>query len=236
MKYRHFLLDLDDTLLDFRASERMSFHGAMTALGLADHAERTFVDYQRENMALWGDFERGIVSKEHLKVERFRRTFGHHALDADPEAASSFYLAALPESVVLLDGALELCAALAAIGEVGIITNGIEAVQAQRIERAGLSGFLSFVATSETCGFAKPDERFFTFASSMFRHFTKDDAIIIGDRLDADIEGARRFGIDSCWFNPRRTSNTMNLKPTFEVARLVEVVAAMHGRGREIPK
>ncbi|GKW43637.1 hypothetical protein PEC301879_34950 [Pectobacterium carotovorum subsp. carotovorum] len=25
MKYRHFLFDLDDTLLDFKASERLSF-------------------------------------------------------------------------------------------------------------------------------------------------------------------------------------------------------------------
>jgi FMN phosphatase YigB (HAD superfamily) len=35
MKHRLFLFDLDDTLLDFKASERLSFDRTMHALGLA---------------------------------------------------------------------------------------------------------------------------------------------------------------------------------------------------------
>lgn len=195
----------------------------MTALGLGDHAGRTFSDYQLVNLALWSDFERGLVTKEHLKVERFRRTFSLHALDADPDAASRLYLEALPESVVLIDGALELCAALAGVGEIGIITNGIEAVQTQRIARAGLGDHLSFIATSEACGHAKPDERFFAYSAAKFRQFAKHETIIVGDRLDADIEGARRFGIDSLWFNPAGVKNTTELRPTFEARQLREI-------------
>lgn len=223
MTYRRFLFDLDDTLLDFKASERLSFKEAMAALGLTDKAELAFPDYQRENLRLWLDFERGLVSKEYLKVERFRRTFGIHALDADPDAASRFYLDALPESVVLIDGALELCARLARVGEIGIITNGIEVVQTRRIARAGLGDHLAFVATSEACGFAKPDGRFFAFSSRMFSRFSKEEAIIVGDRLDANIEGARRFGIDSCWFNPLGSANPTAVAPTFEAVRLEEI-------------
>jgi 2-haloacid dehalogenase len=75
---------------------------------------------------LWREFELGAVSKDFLKVERFRRTFAQNALELDPEAASHLYLESLSDTVVLIDGAKQVCEALCAIGEVGIITNGVE--------------------------------------------------------------------------------------------------------------
>lgn len=223
MKYRRFLFDLDDTLLDFKASEQLSFSRALATLGIDSEKELLFADYQRENMLLWSEFEKGMVQKETLKVERFRRVFVHHGIDADPEVASERFLHFLPETVVLVEGAAEICETLAGIGEIGIITNGIEAVQAKRIQNSGLDQWVSFVATSETCGFAKPDVRFFEFASSKFETFSKDEAIIVGDRLDADILGANQFGIDSAWFNPRYAKNHSSAAPTIEVARLIEL-------------
>lgn len=223
MTYRHFLLDLDDTLLDFKASERLSFHRTLASFGVDLPPSGMFTDYQRENQNLWLDFENGRVAKEFLKVERFRRTFANHGLDADPYSASRFYLECLPETVVLVDGARELCEALVLVGEVGIITNGIDYVQSKRIEHSGLSDLLSFVATSESCGYAKPDPRFFEFTANKFHAFTKRDAIIVGDRLDADILGAHRYGIDSCWFNASRSVNETDLKPTYESFSLQDV-------------
>ncbi|WP_202902584.1 MULTISPECIES: HAD family hydrolase [Rhizobium] len=181
-------------------------------------------------MLLWSEFEKGRVQKETLKVERFRRVFVQHDIDADPETASARHLQFLPETVVLVEGAAELCEMLAGIGEVGIITNGIETVQAKRIENSCLAPWLSFVATSETCGFAKPDIRFFGYAARRFRTFNKDEAIIVGDRLDADILGANQFGIESCWFNPLRAKNYSAAVPTIEVARLSEIAGRLLGR------
>jgi 2-haloacid dehalogenase len=223
MKYRHFLFDLDDTLLDFKASERQSFDRTLAMLGLEAETSAIFPHYQRENLALWTAFEQGLVDKDWLKVERFRRAFAHGQVEADPHKASTQYLELLPETVVLVEGAGRLCERLAGIGEIGIITNGIEAVQARRIANAGLGKWLSFVATSETCGHAKPDVRFFEYSAEKFRAFAKPEAIIVGDRLDADIAGAGRFGIDSCWFNPLRTERGGEFVPTFEVAHLDEI-------------
>jgi len=223
MKYRHFLLDLDETLLDFKASERQSFDRTLAMLGLEAETAAIFPHYQRENLALWTALEQGLVDKDWLKVERFRRAFAHGEVDADPHKASTHYLDLLPETVVLVEGAERLCERLAGIGEIGIITNGIEAVQTRRIANAGLGQWLSFVATSETCGHAKPDVRFFDYAARKFRAFAKPEAIIVGDRLDADIAGARGFGIDSCWFNPLRAERNGDFVPTYEVAHLDEI-------------
>lgn len=227
MKHRLFLFDLDDTLLDFKASEKLSFTRTMQELGLSDGLEPLFAQYQTINVALWKSFERGEVSKDFLKVERFRSTFQAHGLDLDPELASRVYLESLPDTVVLIDGATELCETLAAVGEVGIITNGVEHIQNRRIASSGLSQYISFVSTSEACGYAKPDVRFFEYAAKMARAASKDDSIIVGDRLDADILGANRYGIASCWFNPGRLANDSDAVPTYEVASLRDVVSSL---------
>lgn len=227
MKHRLFLFDLDDTLLDFKASEKLSFARTMRELGLRGDVEAIFLQYQAINVGLWRDFETGAVTKDFLKVERFRKTFHAHGIECDPEAASVIYLESLPDTVVLIDGAKQLCETLAAIGEVGIVTNGVDAIQNRRIASSGLAEHISFVATSEACGYAKPDVRFFDFAARMARSFAKPEAIIVGDRLDADILGANRYGIESCWFNPGRLANESDAVPTFEVASLPDIVPAL---------
>lgn len=230
MKHRLFLFDLDDTLLDFKASERRSFGRTMQQLGVQAGADDLFATYQPINAALWQRFEHGTVSKDFLKVERFRATFALHGLDLDPALASELYLEALSDTVVLVDGAVALCETLAHVGEVGIITNGVHAIQNRRIASSGLLPHISFVATSEACGYAKPDSRFFTFTTGMARAYVQHEAIIIGDRLDADILGANRFGIDSCWFNPGRLVNESQAVPTYEVASLHDIVPSLRGR------
>lgn len=227
MKHRLFLFDLDDTLLDFKASERLSFERTLHALGVATLPAGLFERYQVINLGLWQAFEAGTVAKDFLKVERFRRTFAAGGLDLDAQAASHLYLEALADTVVLVDGAGELCAALAEVGEVGIITNGVDQIQQRRIASSGLAGHVSFIATSEACGHAKPDGRFFDYTVRMARAFTPEQTVIVGDRLDADILGANRFGIDSVWFNPDALANAGAARPTWEVARLGAVIPAL---------
>jgi 2-haloacid dehalogenase len=227
MKHKLFLFDLDDTLLDFKASEKLSFSRTMEALGLSGDLARLFARYQSINLDLWRRFETGAISKDFLKVERFRKTFAEHGLALDPGQASELYMESLAETVVLVDGANELCETLAAIGEVGVITNGIEHIQTRRIASSGLHAHISFVATSEACGHAKPDARFFDYSTKLARAVAKHETIIIGDRLDADILGANRYGIESCWFNPGRLGNESDAVPTYEVASLHEIVPSL---------
>jgi len=223
MKYDLFLFDLDDTLLDFKESERLSFFSMMQSFGLKGDLEPYFTQYQSENRALWKLFEEGKTSKEHLKVERFRRVFQTHKLDVDPEAASTRYLDMLPQTVVLMDHAVELCDWLSQRGEIGIITNGIQTVQSQRIQNSKLAPYISFVSVSEACGHAKPDVRFFEYSAKMARKFSKASSLVIGDRIETDILGARNFGVDSCWFNPAKTPQDPEVAPTYEVHHLSEI-------------
>ena len=223
MTYELFLFDLDDTLLDFRASERLSFTRTLESFGLYAEFEPLYAHYQRENNALWQLFEQGKTTKEHLKVERFRKTFAAHGIEIDPAQASTRYLDALPHTVVLMEHAAETCAAFSARGEIGIITNGIGKVQNQRIANSAIAPYISFISVSDACGYAKPDTRFFEFSTNMAARFDKKRTIIIGDRLEADILGAQNFGIDSCWFNPHGAARPAHLSPTYEIQHLSQL-------------
>lgn len=222
MKYDLFLFDLDDTLLDFKASERLSFERALGALAIIPD-DSLFSSYQMENRRLWQLFEEGKTTKDELKVERFRRTFALHNIDGDAEIASERYLASLPQTVVLIEHAVELLKWLSQFGEIGIITNGIHVTQTLRINNSPLSPFISFVSVSEECGFAKPDVRFFEHSARMARNFSKERALVIGDRWEADIVGASRFGVDSVWFNPEKKERPGDPAPTFEIQHLHEM-------------
>ena len=206
-KYKTYLFDLDDTLLDFRASEALAFRRIIE--NLHNQGElKTELDYDTlyayykvENKKLWDLFDCGKVDKDTLKVKRFDLLIKKFNLKASAEDLSDSYLHALPDAVVLLDHAIEVLKFLKERAEIGIITNGIEFVQHKRIERSGIKELVDFVCVSEACGHAKPDIRFFEYAAIHARDFKKENAVIIGDRYEADIVGGHRFGIDTCWFN-----------------------------------
>lgn len=223
MKYNLFLFDLDDTLLDFKASEKLSFTKTVEHFDIDNSSDHFFDRYKIENEYLWQELERGKITKDFLKVERFKKTLSAFNLKhIAPEEMANYYLCQLPNHVVLIDGAVDLLKSLKPHGEIGIITNGIKHIQDERIKHSDLKDYIDFVAVSEVCGFAKPDVRFFEYASKMAKNFSKEKTIIIGDRLDADVLGAINFGIDSCWFNRHKVERNSS-QPTYEVHTLPEI-------------
>lgn len=200
--YNTYLFDLDDTLLNFKESEQLSFKRTIDHFDIDTPLDKLFAYYQVENAKLWDNFDKGLVSKDRLKVERFEKVLDHFSIQINPNEMSEFYLNSLPDSVVLLDGTLEVLNKLSKVAEIGIITNGVEHIQHRRIEKSGIGEFVSFVCVSEACGFAKPDSRFFEYTVRQAKDYIKEQTIIIGDRYEADIMGGYRFGIDTCWFNP----------------------------------
>jgi 2-haloacid dehalogenase len=223
LSYKLFLFDADDTLFDFKASERSSFFTVLKEFAIEGELEKIYESYVSESALLWRQLEKGEVSKEFLRTERFKRVFKKFKLDESYDQASSRYLEILPTKVVLIDGAIDLCRELSSQVTIGIVTNGIANVQYKRLENSGLDKFVSFTVVSEECGAVKPDPKFFEYTMSLAPDFSKKDAIVIGDRLETDIDGANKFGIDSCWFNPNKKENLSSVIPKFEIDSLLKV-------------
>ncbi|MES2856692.1 MAG: YjjG family noncanonical pyrimidine nucleotidase [Bdellovibrionota bacterium] len=225
MAYDLFLFDFDDTLMDFAASERHAFTNALKAFDIHDGHTELLESYKTFSLALWARLERGEITRDVLRSERFRQTFEKHALSAPADEVGHKYLELLPEICEMIEGSEEICEYLSRRGKIGIITNGFLTVQKRRLAISPISRYVDFVLVSEECGFTKPDVRFFEHAAQMVPGFSKSKTLVVGDRLEADILGANGFGVASCWFNPKGAPLTGTAKPTYQIRKLEELKA-----------
>jgi len=223
LKYDLFLFDADDTLYDFGKSEQKAFSKTLSNLGITGGIEEYYTTYKIESAKLWRQLELGETTKDFLLVERFRKTLGLHEIQVCPEAVNNAYLEVLSESVYLHDYALKILEFLHGLGEVGIITNGVEIVQKRKLQKSGLGSYVSFMTVSEKCGYAKPDIRFFEHTMTKAKSVSKKRTLVIGDRLETDIAGAHAFGVDSCWYNPKKSMNHDALEPKFQIDHLSQL-------------
>lgn len=52
----------------------------------------------------------------------------------------------------------------------------------------------------------------------------KSLVLIVGDSLKADIQGGLNYGIDTCYFNPKRNENNSGITPKYEIEKLSELL------------
>ena len=55
-------------------------------------------------------------------------------------------------------------------------------------------------------------------------HPRKDQVLIIGDSLTSDMQGGARFGIDTCWYNPKHQPRPAQPRLTHQVHALRELI------------
>jgi 2-haloacid dehalogenase len=229
MRYELLLFDADDTLFDFGRAERHAFDALLTEVLPQPPAqgarEEVFGLYQGINKRVWEELEGGLLPKERLNTERFQRLWAALGLTVDAEASGARYVAHLSRGTFLLEEALETCTRLRQeLGcRLGIVTNGLQQVQRARLAGSALAPWVEFMVVSEECGHAKPDPRIFAYTFERYPVATKEATLFIGDRLEADVQGANGFGLHSCWFNPARRPNATAIQPTYEVHSLRQV-------------
>jgi 2-haloacid dehalogenase len=223
MSFALYLFDADHTLFDFDLSEKQAFAHALRELGIEREPAPLLAEYKSISQKLWLLFENGGITKDELKVRRYSELFDKHGLIQSAEKMSELYLEALPKHPYLYQGAVEVVRKLASNARIGIVTNGIEIVQRRRLGASELTTLIEQMIVSEECGFAKPDARIFDYTLEKFAHGDRSSVLMIGDRIDTDIEGARRAGIKGCWYNPERKEH-LGTKPDFEIHALEQLL------------
>ena len=81
----------------------------------------------------------------------------------------------------------------------GIVTNGNSTTQHMTCRAAGLDQLAPFIIVSEEAGYRKPDPRIFRDAFDLTGLTSPDQVLFVGDNPQADIEGAKRFGMQTAW-------------------------------------
>lgn len=202
--FRGFLLDADNTFLDYDRAEREAFLEAVAPALAGVPPGEAHAAYCRINAEHWARFERRAITAGELKVGRFRallESFGLRSDDAAAAALSTRYLAALSGKAFFLPHAREVLEELSRRAALCLITNGLTLVQRGRIRTSGMERFFSAILISEEVGIAKPDPGFFRLAADALA-LPASELLCVGDNPGADIAGARGAGIAGCWYNP----------------------------------
>jgi phosphoglycolate phosphatase-like HAD superfamily hydrolase len=103
-----------------------------------------------------------------------------------------------------------------------------EAELRQRLERAGIGQFFSWVVTSVDAGFRKPAHEFFDFALAKCA-LGKEEVLFVGNQLNTDIAGGEQYGIRTVWLAGRpyrsadETLSPKDVRPTYRIPTLGEL-------------
>ena len=224
MKY--LFLDLDDTLLDFGASEANSLRSTLTSIGITP-TDEIVRRYSEINDAQWKLLEQGKLTRLEVKRRRFELLFRWLGVERDVDATRLLYEQTLGASHVFFEGAEQFLEDVYGKYALYIVSNGTTAVQNGRIASAGIAHYFDGIFLSEQLGYVKPQREFFDACFSQIEGFERSEAIILGDSLTSDIQGGINAGIRTCWFNPRGKAGREDIRPDYEVRSLAEFVTLL---------
>lgn len=223
MKYEVILFDADDTLFDFKKSERHALKNTMVEYEIDYDEEYHLKIYQEINSSIWRDFESGVITQKELKIERFKRFSSALNTIFDASEFSKSYTKHLGLASFLYDESLELIENLHSNYRLAIITNGLTEVQNNRIRKSTISKYFEDIVISEEVKVSKPNPKIFELALSNIRHNDKSKVLMVGDSLTSDIQGGINFGIDTCWLNSSKSTNTSTIIPTYEISNIKDL-------------
>ena len=227
LKYRHLFFDLDHTLWDFDANARETLSELYSIFDLGKRINTPFEDfypkYLFHNEVLWDRYHKGLISSDELKWKRMWRTLLDFKIADEPLARdlSAKFLEILPTKKLLFPHTVEILDYLTERKyALHLITNGFEKTQWSKLNNSGLGGYFTHVITSEMSNSLKPKKEIFEYAMDKAKA-SLPESIMIGDNLDADIQGAMNAGMDTVFVNHINASTDLN--PTYTVVHLKEL-------------
>jgi putative hydrolase of the HAD superfamily len=130
------------------------------------------------------------------------------------------YLDISPTKTLLIPHARKILDYLQSRYKLHIITNGFQSTQEIKMKNCRLEPYFQSLTTSETVGHNKPRPEIFHQALTRV-NARKKESLMIGDDLEVDITGARKFGIDQVFLN--RDGIVHQDPVTYEINSLLEL-------------
>ena len=220
--YKNILFDLDDTLLDFMKSERRALQQIFESFSIPYEQEH-IAKYKQINHDLWVQFESGDIARETIFERRFPDFLALYGHNVTGTAVDEQYRQHLMNGHDVIEGAEELLQALQGTHRLYVVTNGLKEMQCKRLKDSGLERYFTKVFISEDVGYKKPEGPFFDHVFSFIPNFKKEETVIVGDMLHADILGGYNAGIDTVWVNNKDFNLYVDVTPTYEIKHVDEL-------------
>ena len=230
MKYPILFWDIDGTLMDFKASEKVSLGNCLTRMGVVPE-ERLITGYSAINRKYWQAYERDEMTRDEVLIERFVEFFHTFGIKGDPKPFLTQYEEQLGHNWFIQDDALTLCKKLKDMGICQYaVTNGQADVQHTKLRESGLDQILDDCFISDDMGSWKPQKAFFeacferVFGEKCPEPEKKAKVLMIGDSLTSDIRGGNNAGIDTCWYDDGSDPERVDVHVDYRISNLWDVL------------
>jgi|TARA_R100000479_G_scaffold85403_1_gene41526 putative hydrolase of the HAD superfamily len=218
--------DLDHTLWDFDKNSALAFKRVFRKHNIALDTNRFLEEYEPINLKYWRLFREDKVTKEELRRGRLIDAFSQFEIKyplKEIDAMAISYIDELPVDNHLFEGAIDVLDYLSKKYTLHIITNGFHEVQHLKLKKSGIYTYFKTVTTSEEVGLKKPNPIIFKKAL-LKASAHPESSLMIGDSFEADILGAKAIGMQTMYYNYRKTKpveNQIFVNDLFEIKKLI---------------
>ena len=227
MKIKHIFFDLDHTLWDFEKNSNLAFQKVFLEYNITVDFNLFLETYKPINFKYWKLYREEEVTKEVLRYARLKDTFDaieYSVSDKLIDLIAIKYIVFLPDFNHLFEGTFELLDYLKDKYQLHIITNGFEEIQSKKMISSNIHHYFKEVITSESVGVKKPNPKVFLYALEVAKA-KKEESIMIGDSLEADIHGALNIGLKAihCNFDNEiiKDKNIVSVRSLLEIKKYV---------------
>ena len=210
----HIFFDLDHTLWDFDKNSALTFEKIFELNDIEVSLENFISVYEPINLQYWRLYRNEEIDKAGLRYGRLNDAFqalGMTIEDNLIDKLSEDYIAFLSSFNHLFDDAVAILEYLKPRYKLHIITNGFQEVQFGKLKNSGIEPYFNTVTNSEMVGVKKPNPKIFHHALEQSRA-PLERSVMIGDNLEADVQGALNIGLDAIMFNYRNENLPPEIK------------------------
>lgn len=205
--YKNFVtdvfFDLDHTLWDFEKNSALTFQKIFDKYGIELELSDFLEQYVPINLEFWKLYREEKIKKDELRYQRLRTVFDAIEYEIDDSLIhilSEAYIEYLSSYNHLLPYSIDILEYLKPHYKIHIITNGFQEIQEKKLRNANINGYFSHVINSEMAGVKKPNPHIFNLALKR-ANVLAENAMMVGDSIEADIMGARAVGFHTIHYN-----------------------------------
>tara|TARA_R100001369_G_scaffold82448_1_gene114096 strand:- start:778 stop:1464 length:687 start_codon:yes stop_codon:yes gene_type:complete len=202
-KIKHVFFDLDHTLWDFDKNSGLTFEKLFKLNKIDTKLDDFLAIYEPINLKYWKLYREEKVTKSALRYGRLREAFDSIDITVEDDMInhlSEAYIEHLSSFNHLFEGTFEILDYLKDRYALHIITNGFEEIQEKKMKSSNIRTYFKTITNSEMVGVKKPNPKIFNFALNLAAA-NAEESIMIGDSLEADIEGANSIGMETIHFD-----------------------------------
>ncbi|WP_299115365.1 YjjG family noncanonical pyrimidine nucleotidase [uncultured Winogradskyella sp.] len=211
---KHVFFDLDHTLWDFDKNSGLTFEKIFKLSNIDANLDDFLQVYEPINLKYWKLYREERISKADLRYSRLKEAFDALKMAIEDKTINYLSVAYIDHLTTfnhLFEGTFEVLNYLKNKYELHIITNGFEEAQERKMKNSNIRDYFKTITNSEMVGVKKPNPKIFNFALDSASALP-EESVMIGDSLEADIEGANNIGMDTIYFDYRNLNNTKNYK------------------------